>query len=176
MACLVRGRRRLLALFLETGSAQDRPALSWLKRDGRLRAALRTCRACLGTYPLASSGAPRLALLAVFGIVLELLIVKKDLLACCKHELRAAVDTYERAIVEFHGRLPPQGRAPKSAMFSSSSPVPVPCIRSSCLTRARTAPRILRCRTLPGLPGQPSSGTPSCTRHSLANLQFLGNF
>jgi hypothetical protein len=57
----------------------------------------------------------RLALLAVFGVVLELFIVEKGLLAGRKNELGAAVDTLQNSIGEFHGQLASQGITPKSA-------------------------------------------------------------
>jgi len=52
----------------------------------------------------------------MLGVVLELLVVEEDLLACCEHKLRAAVDALQGSICEFHGRLPWQGIRPKSAM------------------------------------------------------------
>jgi hypothetical protein len=57
----------------------------------------------------------RLALLAVFGVVLELFIVEKGLLAGRENELGAAVDTLQNSIGEFHGQLASQGITPKSA-------------------------------------------------------------
>jgi hypothetical protein len=64
---------------------------------------------------LRTAGALGLALLAVFGVVLELFIVEKQLLARRKNELGAAVDTLQNTIGEFHGRLASQGITPKSA-------------------------------------------------------------
>ena len=40
--------------------------------------------------------------LAAFGLVAELLIVKEDLLAGRENEIRAAIDTLENLILEFH--------------------------------------------------------------------------
>jgi hypothetical protein len=88
---------------------------------------------------LVSPGTLCLALLAVLRVVLELFVVEKYLFACCKNELCPAVDTLERSIVEFHGRLPLQGLTPKSAMVLDNLPVPVPCFLSECKTWARTA-------------------------------------
>jgi hypothetical protein len=51
----------------------------------------------------------------MLGVVLELLIVEEELLACREHKLGAAVDTLQDSIGEFHGRLPSQGLSPKSA-------------------------------------------------------------
>jgi hypothetical protein len=48
----------------------------------------------------------RLALLAVFGIVLELFIVKKQLLASREHKFGPAVIALQYFVSEFHGRLP----------------------------------------------------------------------
>jgi len=52
----------------------------------------------------------------MLGVVLELLIVEEELLACCEHKLGAAVNAFQHSIGEFHGRLPSQGLPPKSAM------------------------------------------------------------
>jgi hypothetical protein len=52
----------------------------------------------------------------MLGVVLELFIVEKELLARCKNKLGAAVNALQNSIGEFHGRLPSQGLAPKSAM------------------------------------------------------------
>jgi hypothetical protein len=51
----------------------------------------------------------------VFGVVFELLIVEKELLAGRKNELGTAVDTLKNSIGEFHGQLASQGITPKSA-------------------------------------------------------------
>ncbi len=48
-------------------------------------------------------------------VVLELLIVEEELLARGEHKLGAAVNALQDSIGEFHGRLPSQGRPPKSA-------------------------------------------------------------
>jgi len=94
---------------LEAGAAQHRPALSGLEGNCRLGAALRTGGPRLRTHPLRSARALGLALLAVLGVVLELFIVEKNLLACREHKLRAAIDAPEHSIREFHGRLPLTG-------------------------------------------------------------------
>ena len=93
-------------MLLETASAQYGPALGWLEGDSGLGAALRTRGAGFRTHFLASTNPLCLALLATLGIVLELLVVEEDLLARSKDEFRAAVNTGEYAISEFHGRLP----------------------------------------------------------------------
>jgi hypothetical protein len=61
---------------------------------------------------LRTAGALRLALLAVFGVVFELFIVEKELLAGRKNELGAAIDTFQDSISEFHGQLASQGITP----------------------------------------------------------------
>jgi hypothetical protein len=65
---------------------------------------------------LRAAGALRLALLAVFGVVFELFIVEKELLAGRKNELGPAVDTLQNSIGEFHGQLASQGFTPTSVM------------------------------------------------------------
>jgi hypothetical protein len=52
----------------------------------------------------------------MLGVVLELFVVEEELLACCENKLGAAVNALQDSIGEFHGRLPSQGRPPKSAM------------------------------------------------------------
>jgi hypothetical protein len=51
----------------------------------------------------------------MLGVVLELLIVEEELLACSENKLGAAVNAFQDSIGEFHGRLASQGIAPKSA-------------------------------------------------------------
>jgi hypothetical protein len=55
---------------------------------------------------LRSAGTLRLALLAVLGIVLELLVVKEDLFTRREDKLGATVAALQYSISEFHGRLP----------------------------------------------------------------------
>jgi hypothetical protein len=50
----------------------------------------------------------------VFGVVLELLIVEEELLACCENKFGAAVNAFQHSISEFHGGLASQGITPKS--------------------------------------------------------------
>jgi hypothetical protein len=67
----------------------------------------------------------------VFGVVLELFIVEKDLFARRKDKFGAAVNALQQPIVEFHGRLPRNRDVRhKPAIVVDSLPVPVPCIRS----------------------------------------------
>jgi hypothetical protein len=44
----------------------------------------------------------------MLGVVLELLIVEKDLLARCKYKIGAAVNAFQDSIGKLHGRLPSQ--------------------------------------------------------------------
>jgi hypothetical protein len=55
---------------------------------------------------LVPANALRFALLAAFGVVLEILVVEEDLLAGRKNEVGAAVDALEYSVRKFHGRLP----------------------------------------------------------------------
>jgi len=81
----------------------------------------------------------------VFGVVLELFIVKKELLAGSKNKLGATVDALQRSIGEFHGLLASQGITPKSVTAQSKNlPVSVPCPLSGGTTRARTALKVER--------------------------------
>jgi hypothetical protein len=43
---------------------------------------------------------------AMFGVVLELFIVEKQLLAGREHKLGAAIVALQYSVGEFHGRLP----------------------------------------------------------------------
>jgi hypothetical protein len=47
-----------------------------------------------------------LALLAALGVVFEVFVVKKHLLAGRENKLGAAVNAFKDSIREFHGRLP----------------------------------------------------------------------
>lgn len=77
-------------MLLEARSAKNRSALRWLEWDRSFRAAFRTggTRFCAHA---AAACAFRFALFAVFGIVLELFIVKKQLLARSEDKLGATV-------------------------------------------------------------------------------------
>jgi hypothetical protein len=99
----------LLPLLLKTLPAENRPSLCRLEGNRGFLAALGTSGPGFGL----SGGLPRdrraqnsnalcLAGLASFGFVLELLIVKKQLFACGKDEVRSAVDTFEYLVLEIH--------------------------------------------------------------------------
>ncbi len=64
----------------------------------------------------------------MLGVILELLIVEEELLACSENKFGAAVNAFQHSIGEFHGRLPSQGIPPKSATSLLNLPVPVPFI------------------------------------------------
>jgi len=99
-------------LFLETGTAQNWSALRRLEWYRRFRTASGTCRSGLRANP--SSACPLcLALLAVLGVVLKLLVVEKQLLTRGEHKLGAAVSTLQYSVNKFHGRLP-QSREERS--------------------------------------------------------------
>lgn len=111
-----RFRRRLgLSLLLKAGPAQHRASLRRLEGDGCLCTAHRAGGARLRAHSLRSPHALRLALLAMLRVVFKLFVVEKDLLACRKNKLGAAVNACEDSIGEFHCRLPAQGLTPKSA-------------------------------------------------------------
>jgi hypothetical protein len=42
----------------------------------------------------------------VLGIIFELLVVKKQLFAGCKHKVGAAIAALQHSVDEFHDRLP----------------------------------------------------------------------
>jgi len=58
---------------------------------------------------LIAANALRLALLAALGVVRELFVVEKNLLAGCKNKIGAAVNALQDSIREFHSRLPKTG-------------------------------------------------------------------
>ena len=93
-------------MLLETGSAQDRPALGRLEGHCCGGAAFRTRSPGFRANPRAAAGAFRLALLAALGVVDELLVVEEELLTCGEHKFCTAIDALEVSICEFHGRLP----------------------------------------------------------------------
>lgn len=92
--------------LLKARTAQYRPSLRRAERYGGVFTASRALGARLGAHPRTAIGALRLALLAALGIVLELFVVKKQLLASGEDELFPAINTLQDSICEFHGRLP----------------------------------------------------------------------
>ena len=63
-------------------------------------------RASLGPDARTPAGALGLALFAALGVILEILVVEKELFARSEDEFGAAINTLENLIREFHGRLP----------------------------------------------------------------------
>ena len=104
-----RGGRRKLRLLLETGAAENGPALRGLEWDRSFSAAGRAGGSGLRTHA-AAAGALCLALLAMLGVVLELFVVEKQLFAGGEHELRPAIVTLQNSVDKFHGRLPQSRR------------------------------------------------------------------
>jgi hypothetical protein len=49
-------------------------------------------------------------LLAALGIVFEIFVVEKQLLACGKDELGATIAALQHSVDKFHGRLPQKNR------------------------------------------------------------------
>jgi hypothetical protein len=99
-------RHRLSTLLLETRPAKHRPALRRLERHGRFLAALGARCPRLRAHPGTAAHTFRLALLTVLGIVFELLIVEKQLLASCEHKIGSAIVALQYSVDEFHDRLP----------------------------------------------------------------------
>jgi len=93
-------------LPLETGAAQDRPALRGFEGNRRFGPTLRAGCPGLCADPRVTAGAFGLALFAALRVVFELLIVEEELLARRENEIGAAVYTLQYAILEIHGRFP----------------------------------------------------------------------
>jgi hypothetical protein len=65
----------------------------------------------------------------MLGVVLELLVVEKDLLARCKNKFGAAVRALQYSIMEFHvGRLPSNGDNHRNRPSWNACPVPDPSL------------------------------------------------
>jgi hypothetical protein len=73
----------------------------------------------------------------MLGVVLELLVVEKQLLARGEYKLGSAVTTLQDSINEFHGRLP-QSRS-KSAIIMRTRRSRIPVFDTLKATRARAA-------------------------------------
>ncbi len=92
-------------LLLKAGAAQYRSTLGGLERNRGFRTALGARGARFGSNP-STFGALPLALLAMLRVILELFIVKEELLARGEHKFRAAVTAFQNSVDEFHGRFP----------------------------------------------------------------------
>ncbi len=92
---------------MEAGSAEYGPSLRGLKGNGGFRGALRTDGPGFCTDTVAGSGhALDFALFAPLGIVLELFIVKEELLTGGKNEIVTAVRTFQNLVDEIHYASP----------------------------------------------------------------------
>ena len=104
------------AALLEAFAAEHRTSLCWLEGDGGFLAAMRAVRARLhlliAIYGSRANRSDALgfARLATFGLVLELLVVEKELFAGSEEKLRAAIDALEQPVLEFHVRSPRPSR------------------------------------------------------------------
>jgi hypothetical protein len=88
--------------LLKTCSTKHGSALRWFEGNGCFQATLIAGCARLGTRSLRSTGAFRLALLAVFRIVRKLFVLEKKLLARCKHKLGSAIHARQLSVNEVH--------------------------------------------------------------------------
>jgi len=132
-----RGRYRLH--FLKTRATQDRSALGRTEGHGGLFTTRRALGARLSANPGAAAGPLGLALFAALGIVFELFVVKKQLLAGGEDELFPAINAFQNSISEFHGRLP---RTQGNVLNRPCQQLPSRSLsRSSFPTRARAANR-----------------------------------
>jgi hypothetical protein len=100
-----------LPALLKAFPTENRPSLSWFEGDGCFLAALGTDGACfdLGEASARVRGRSaedshsfRFARLTAFGLVLELLVVKKQLLARSEDEIGAAIDAFQNLVLKFH--------------------------------------------------------------------------
>jgi hypothetical protein len=121
LVCAGDGRGLRPALLLEAGTAKHGPALCGFEGDCGFCAALGARGARFGSHTLRSARAFGLALLAMLGVVLKLLIVKEDLLARGKHKFSATIGALQNSIGEFHGRLPRSGRRDEIGLGSEET-------------------------------------------------------
>jgi len=103
---VIRTRWYRKRLNFEAFPAEYRPALGGFEGDGCFLSTLRTDGASLWTHPTAAVGTFRLALFAVLGVVLELFVAEKELLARGEDKLSSAVYALQFSIRKFHGRFP----------------------------------------------------------------------
>lgn len=126
-------RRHSKLLPLEAGAAKHRPALRRFEWNRGFGSTLRAGCPGLGSDPRVASGAFGLALFATLGVVFELFVVEKELLARRENEIGAAVYALQYAILEFHGRLPNR-ELDRSGCSEENTAVPVPCF---CVLQTR---------------------------------------
>jgi hypothetical protein len=97
-----------LSPLLEALTAKDGSALGRLKGHRSFLAALRTNRSSLNLVVALRRGYPQhsyslcLTNFATLGLVLELLVMKKQLFTRRKDEVRAAVYTLQYLVLKFH--------------------------------------------------------------------------
>jgi hypothetical protein len=109
---LIRSGRSDIPLLREAFAAQDGAALGWTERDRGLFATLRTYRTGLNPREMMripwrlwigkNGYALGFAVLAALGLILEILVAKKDLFPGGKDELAPAVDASQYLVPEFH--------------------------------------------------------------------------
>ena len=102
MALSVPGDRGCGLAAQKAFAAVNRPALRGLEGDGGLPAALRAGGHGfrLGKPRACRALALQLAILAAFGLVLEVLVVEEVLFSRCEYEIRSAVHALEDAILK----------------------------------------------------------------------------
>jgi hypothetical protein len=88
--------------LLETAAAEHWTPLRGLKGNGGFRSTFRADGTRFRAGRTGAGGAFGLALLATFRIVLELLVVKEQLLAGCEHEVASAVRALKNLVDEIH--------------------------------------------------------------------------
>lgn len=95
------GSVRGLLPAVETGPAQDRSAHVWQERNCSGSAAFCACDCSFDAPP--NDCMLRLALLAVFRLVLKLLVSEEDLFAGAEDEFLSAIDAFQDLVSRFHG-------------------------------------------------------------------------
>jgi hypothetical protein len=94
--------------FLKARSTKYGFAMRRFEGNRCLQATLSADCARLWTRSLRSTGAVRLALLAVFRVVRKQFVVKEKLLTCRKHKLGPAVDAGQLFVNKIHATSPLQ--------------------------------------------------------------------
>jgi hypothetical protein len=135
----------LLSPLLKAFTTKNRPPLCGFEGDGGFLAALRACGSgfslvwnLTGRWRAQHGNSLCLTDFATLGFVLELLIVEEQLFACSKNKVRAAVDTLEYLVLEFH---PSPHSPPRSRSFKKARGSPHARVRAESL---RTPPQIFK--------------------------------
>jgi len=100
------------AFLLEATPTKNWTALSRLEGDGGFRAALRANGARLRAHRPGAGCPFGLALFAPLGVVFELFVEEKELLARSEHEIVPAVHALENFVDELHPLPSPLAEAP----------------------------------------------------------------